>query len=202
MLISWLFSRDEATAGAPLNGSQVDPQSFLKLEQDDYDGVCFTLIIKAVYSDLGFSLSRTWDRSLFFTFWLHTWVIDSACSLTYSTKYQQLINCLREKSSPWDIYMYNWTLFYSQEKKFCFHELICAFLCFLCFQLMISDAQAMIQRTLNYGLSPVSLYGTRSNLKQRWVLCLTLKWCFAFLTVLLASLFLGIVLTCLKMYGS
>lgn len=59
MLISWLFSRDEATAGAPLNGSQVDPQSFLKLEQDDYDGVCFTLIIKAVYSDLGFSLSRT-----------------------------------------------------------------------------------------------------------------------------------------------
>lgn len=97
--ISWLFSRDQATAGAPLNSSQVDPQSFLKQEQDD-DDICFTSIIKAVCSDLVFSLSSTRDRSLFFTFCPHTGVVDSACSLAYSTKYQQLINCLREKSSP------------------------------------------------------------------------------------------------------
>lgn len=42
MLISWLFSRAQTTAGAPLNGNQVDPLSFLKQEKDDddYDYVC------------------------------------------------------------------------------------------------------------------------------------------------------------------
>lgn len=59
MLINWLFSRDQATAGAPLNGNQVDSQSFLKQEKDDDDCVCFTLIIKSVCSDLVFSLSGT-----------------------------------------------------------------------------------------------------------------------------------------------
>lgn len=56
MLINWLFPRDQATAGLPLNGNRVDPQSFLKQEKDD-DYVCFTLVIKAVHPDLVFSLS-------------------------------------------------------------------------------------------------------------------------------------------------
>lgn len=200
MLISWLFSRDQATVGVPLNGTQVDPQSFLKQEQDYDDDVCFTLLLKAVCSDLVFSLSRTWDRSLFFTFCPHTWIIDSAVPLLILPNISNWLIALEKSNLP-EIYMYNWVLFLFSKKKVLF-ELICAFLCFLCFQLLISDAQAMIQRTLSCGLSPVSLYGTRSNLKQRWVLCLTPKWCFAFVTVLLASLFLEIFLTCLKVYDS
>lgn len=34
MLLNWLFSRDQTTAGAPLSGNQVDPQDFLKQEKD------------------------------------------------------------------------------------------------------------------------------------------------------------------------
>lgn len=64
--------------------------------------------------------------------------------------------------------MHNFLLcFILREKMFCFRELICAFLSFLCFQLMISEAQAMIQRILGYDLSLVSLCGTGSNLKHR-----------------------------------